>query len=366
MPASVQTIITPTLEKISVALEPANNGLHSLMLLLKADKLQGLDPWVDGTLQKMSTAELQTHNLVLIGLHYAVFPERSWPSFPAYLERLETIDPLILRDRMLEIYFNMPCQDEEKNGHVDQEMVLRSAESYIRFLESRFGADLVDPDLETQAYTYVINPTAMKRLIASHMRHMWEKYLADEWARVEPMLNASVRAFQEIDLQQMTRLEAAEFVTGQDVAKERWVHWLEKSQRLVFMPSAHVGPYFGQFKQGETMGLVFGARLPEGSTVSAPDLSRQEIVVRLSALADDTRLQIMQLIYEEGELNSQEIMHTLSLSQSAASRHLKQLSANGLLSERRCDGAKCYSLNEERIGSTLQALAVFLTGTPFP
>ncbi len=366
MPASVQTIINPKLKKISVALEPANNALHSLMLLVKAEKLQGLDPWVEHTLQEMSTAEFQTHQLVMIGLYYAISPERSWPSFPAYLERLETIDPLILRDRLLENYLHMPCQNEEKYGNVNRETVLHSADHYIRFLESRFGEDLIDVELESQAYTYAINPTAMKRLIASHLRTMWEKYLAEEWARVEPMLKASVRAFQEVDFENLSHQQAAEFVTGQDVSQAHWLKWLEKSDRLIFMPSAHVGPYLGQFKQGQTMGLVFGARLPEGSSVSAPDLSRQEIVVRLNALADDTRLQILRLIYEDGEHSSQEIMQTLSLSQSAASRHLKQLSANGYLAERRCDGAKCYSLNEEKIGSTLQALAIFLTGTPFP
>jgi DNA-binding transcriptional ArsR family regulator len=52
-------------------------------------------------------------------------------------------------------------------------------------------------------------------------------------------------------------------------------------------------------------------------------------------------------------------MEQLNLSQSAASRHLKQLSATGYLSERRCAGAKCYRLNPERIEATLRATAAF-------
>jgi DNA-binding transcriptional ArsR family regulator len=108
--------------------------------------------------------------------------------------------------------------------------------------------------------------------------------------------------------------------------------------------------------------VLFGARLPEGTQFQAPDLSRTEIVVRLSALADDNRLQILKLILEQGELSSQEIMASLEFSQSAASRHLKQLSATGYLSERRCNGAKCYQLNPERIENTLQAVSNFLLG----
>jgi ArsR family transcriptional regulator len=110
------------------------------------------------------------------------------------------------------------------------------------------------------------------------------------------------------------------------------------------------------------MGLVFGARLPEGALIDAPDLSRAEMLVRLNALADDTRLRILKLVADQGEQRSQDIMNRLELSQSASSRHLKQLSATGYLNERRCEGAKCYSLNPERLEDTLCAIRNFLLG----
>jgi DNA-binding transcriptional ArsR family regulator len=108
------------------------------------------------------------------------------------------------------------------------------------------------------------------------------------------------------------------------------------------------------------MWVIFGARIPEGVQFDAPDLSCAEIVVRLSALADDTRLRLLRLVTEEGELRSQEIMSRMGLSQSAASRQLKQLSATGFLNERRCEGAKCYNLNPERVKDTCNALSGFL------
>ena len=94
--------------------------------------------------------------------------------------------------------------------------------------------------------------------------------------------------------------------------------------------------------------------------MTSPDLSRSELLVRLNALADDTRLRILQAIHEAGELCSQEIMVRLNLSQSAASRHLKQLSATGYLSERRREGAKCYSLEPDRIEDVLTAVSSYL------
>jgi DNA-binding MarR family transcriptional regulator len=67
------------------------------------------------------------------------------------------------------------------------------------------------------------------------------------------------------------------------------------------------------------------------------------------------------LLSQQGELCSKDIISELDLSQSAASRHLQQLSATGYLSERRVEGAKCYSLSLERIQDTFQALEYFLS-----
>jgi DNA-binding transcriptional ArsR family regulator len=53
-------------------------------------------------------------------------------------------------------------------------------------------------------------------------------------------------------------------------------------------------------------------------------------------------------------------MLRLDLSQSAVSRHLRQISAAGYITERWHDGSKCYRLNRERINDTLQALKRFL------
>ena len=96
--------------------------------------------------------------------------------------------------------------------------------------------------------------------------------------------------------------------------------------------------------------------------MSAPGLNRSDILVRLNALADDVRLRILKLLKDDVELRSQEIIEKLELSQSAASRHLKQLSATGYISERRCTGAKCYLLNPERIDNSLKAISSYLLG----
>jgi ArsR family transcriptional regulator len=184
--------------------------------------------------------------------------------------------------------------------------------------------------------------------------------MAREWERVKPMLQTSVQAFQLIEFNKMTKLEAARWITGQALEEKDWEGTLASAEQVIFVPNAHVGPYLGTFKSGKILWLLFGARLPKGAQIEAPELSVNEILVRLSALNDEQRLRILKYISERGELRSNDIIQNLGLSQSAASRHLKQLSATGYLSERRCDGAKCYALIPERIEDSLQAIRAFL------
>ncbi|TEU18521.1 MAG: metalloregulator ArsR/SmtB family transcription factor [Anaerolineales bacterium] len=360
----------PSAAAVSVALEPAQNAVHSLVLLAKAEDVSGLSDWVTGTAHALTPSERRQHKLVTIGFHYAIVPEQSWSSFPAYVDHLATGNPQALRDKMLAAYAKIPsladCEKQvwyDEPAPIDLEAILKDVDSYLDFLRERFDAEHLDVELEAQAYSYVVDPPAMQELIVSHLRKMWDEYLASEWERVAPMLQDAVKAFQQIDLSNMSKFEAAQLIAGQELEREKWERKLERAEKVVFVPSAHVGPYLGKlWAGGDTFWMLFGARLPEGVAFDAPDLSRAEIVVRLSALADDNRLRILKLISENGELSSQDIMASLGLSQSAASRHLKQLSASGYLSERRCNVAKCYQLNPERIEKTLQAVSNFLLG----
>lgn len=368
MPGQEDFIEIPEAAPVSVALEPAQNALHSLVLLAQAEDLSGLSDWVTRTADALTLRERKRHKLVFFGLYFAMLPEQSWPSFPAYVDYLATRNPTTLRDKMLAVYARHPLLTNGENRvwydephPIDLEVILKDVDSYLDFLRERYDMTKLDAEIEAQAYSYIVDPPAMQDLVVSHLRKMWDEYLAPEWERVEPMLQDAVRAFQQVDFSKMSKFEAAQLISGQELEREKWAQKFERAERIIFVPSAHVGPYLGKlWAGGDTLWVFFGARLPEGVQFHAPDLSRAEIVVRLSALADDNRLQILKLISEKGELSSQEIMASLGLSQSAASRHLTQLSATGYLSERRCNSAKCYTLNPNRVEDTLRAISAFL------
>ncbi|MBN1316073.1 MAG: winged helix-turn-helix transcriptional regulator [Anaerolineales bacterium] len=364
-------LVRPSLPSITVSLEPALNAVHSILLVCKADSHSGLGDWIYRTAKALSQRKRRRLRLVMIGLHYAIEPEASYPSFPAFVDHLATRDPRYLREKLLRAYAGIVACDKEETStpldyeSIDWNSVLANVDNYLAFLDSQFTGCHIDRELEAQAYSYVIDPPAMQDLIVSQLREMWQDYLQPEWTRVEPILLDAVRAFKQIDFSEMDRIEALRLVTGQDLAANmstQKIQWINSAERLIFIPSTHIGPYLGTYHDESAFKIIFGARLPEGVLFDAPHLSRNEIVVRLNALADDTRLQILKLTLEQGEQRSQDIMEVLDLSQSAASRHLKQLSATGYLIERRCQGAKCYKLNEERIKDTLKAVENFLVG----
>jgi DNA-binding transcriptional ArsR family regulator len=346
---------------LSVALEPAQNVLNSLILLNAAEKFSGLDEWVTRTAARMSPVERHRNALVVEGLYYAVQPDRRWPSFSAYVEDLAARDPVALRDRLL-WNISRACLSKTPVGErpallAEPEALLSSVDTYIRYLEA--NSFEFDPALETEAHALFGDPPRMKDLIVSHLNAIWHERMAAEWERVKPILQESVAAFQQIDFRRMSGFEAMRLVTGQE-PHEKWHNWIAASRQIIFVPSAHLGPYLRSFKEDRLLWVLFGARLPEGVRASSSALGRADLLVRLGALTDDTRLRILALLSQQDELCAQDIMLQLDLNQSAASRHLRQLSAAGYITERRRDVAKCYSLNRERIGDTFRALEQFL------
>ncbi len=356
------TIEQPARERLEVALEPVRNAIASMMLVVFDHITPGTGTWLDRIRETLSKEELARHKLVIIGFFHAILPDQEWGSFPEYMNYLAASDPTSLRDRMLKTYEHVciACDEALLEEEVDWPAILDSVNSYVSFLITRFGEDLVDEDLETKAYQYVIDPPAMKKLIVEHLGWFWNTHLAEEWDRAVPLLNGSANAFQNSELDHMSRLEAARYITGQDLDETTWAETLEKADHLLFIPNPHIGPYVTKIHMGKGLGILFGARQPEDAGVRIPELDRADIAARMSAIADDTRLRILQMIGVGGELRSQDVMDQIELSQPSVSRYLTQLTATGYLQERRVNGAKAYALNRDRIEKTLKAVHKFL------
>jgi DNA-binding transcriptional ArsR family regulator len=356
-------VFAPPTAKVQViiALEPAYNALSSLMLLSHPDERSGFSEWVTKTAAALPAERARTHHMIFSAL-FALDPTDS-VSFPALLDKLAEEDPIKIRNRAMEW-----VHEKELNGlqPPNPETILNDRQVYLGFVQQvhneRSGEKDIpfESDLYDDAHALLSDPPAMKALLLSHFHWMWNEIMRPEWERVQTMLQESVDAFQQLDLSHLNALDAVRLVTGRDVSGI-WDEWPEE---IVFIPSAHIGPYLTRFDVpgGKSCRLIFGARLPEGARAKSPALSRSELLVRLSALADDTRLQILELLTQHEELCAQDVVKMLDLSQSAASRHLRQLTATGYLIERRREVAKCYTINPQRMEDTLRALKGFVRG----
>ena len=358
---SPDAIILPEVSTVAIRLDQVQTFINSMVLIKTSEELSGLNPWVYETAAALTEDQREQHNLVIIGFHYSIVPTRYWKDFPTFLAHLESRDPIALRDQVLDFYLGYkPSEAVEKAIDATKESLLADLDFFLDYLRSKFAEESIDIKIESRAFELLNEPSQMKNEIVTHLRFMWEEYYQAEWDRIRPMLADAVMAFEEIDFSGMSRAETVKYITGKDTIGCIEETLKENVHNLVFVPSAHNGPYLGRFQYKNTEGIIFGARLPKDTEIHAPDLSRNDITIRLSALADDLRLQILKLLAEEGEMKSQEVMERLELSQSAASRQLNQLSATGYLNSRRCSGAKCYSLNSERIQDTLRAVGAFL------
>jgi DNA-binding transcriptional ArsR family regulator len=245
---------------------------------------------------------------------------------------------------------------------IDPDVLLDSKEGYIELINSFFvnkGEDC-NKELIASAYDYMVDPEAARRFIVEHLKTMWSKYLETEWNRVRPVLYETAAVFDQLDLSDLTPLEAIQAVTGRDMT----AFWKDdETEELIFVPSTHTGPYMSQWGMDEKRRtfIIYGARVPEGVETTSTELSLRDLLVQFTALADDSRLRILSLLTHHRELSSQDFQQMLDLSQSAASRQLRQLVATGYLNERRRDLNKVFSLNPQRVQETAAAMRILLS-----
>lgn len=367
MPTPTQDFIrTSPYVPVSITLEPALNVLNSLIILTKREHMPGTPQWISDAAALLTPEQLQTHRLVFIGLYHVLPVEGGHNSFLDYVNNLAQRDPQTMRDTLLNMYLtHPPIPLPEELATPKARELLADVEYFIDYLRLTYPPGSVFEEIEREAHRLLNHPKEMHTVIVTHLREMWTHIFAKEWVKIEPMLQESVNAFRQVDLSQATLSEAVRLVTGQE-PQEGLEHWLESIEELIFVPSAHVGPYLGKlgtWQSGrKTLWLFFGARLPQGVKAVSPELSRSELLVRLNALSDDTRLRMLKLIADSGELCAPEIQVRLDISQPATSRHVRQLAATGYLHERRVEGAKCYSLNRLRVEETMQAIEQYLLG----
>lgn len=358
-----------------VTLAPAYNVLTTMSLINTIEHTADLDDWIIRTVDQLDNDLLEQHHLVFWGfglesLANAVDVDMATAEFPVYLNALKTADSEQLRDRIWQtmrhsthVHLYMDAEPEFVPANI-----LENKEQYIAFIDEMLkkfaDADKpVPPQIYARAYDLLVDAAALQALLITHLTDMWENTLAAEWQRIRPLLEDCVAALQQIDLPHQPVFDLIQTVAKRDLRTIFKEEELLKFRQIQFIPSIHNGPYILWSGKGDILRLTFSAYIPETAATttsrSASQLSQAELLNRLKALADKNRLQILEVLGQEGELSAQDMMNRFQLSKSAVSRHLRQLYANNLISERRVsDGVKkFYRLNPDSAKTILNALA---------
>ena len=370
MMSDQEFIFAPPSVQVDFEIVPLDNNFNSLYILFQADELSGFGEWTYRTYEAMSEERRHKHSVVFEVLNKGFDDECGAKTFPEYMTLAKACDPQAFRNQIGEHVLKMAQEMGDGQYAFNLEETLATKDNFMKTMRDGLGAKFSHKGYDAaamyplfeDAYDLLAeNPAQAIEYAVDHMHYMWTNYLRDEWKRVEPMLQEAVEAFNQVDFVGKTATEIFQTVTGRRDLTAVWPH-LEESKHLVFMPSAHIGPYVSTYMRDNKTYIVFGARMPEGVRAKSAALSRSELLIRINALADNTRLAILELLTRHDELFAQDIMQMLDLSQSSASRHLRQLTATGFLVERRQDVAKCYSLGMERVEDTLNALKLFFGG----
>jgi uncharacterized membrane protein len=353
---------------IRVALEPVGNALNSFALLNDVERTSGLNVWVSQTAHALTSEQRHAHKLIFEGLRDALTPQPDEPNFPSYLHNLTELNPFLVRKMVIE-----PLRSRFSRlvsyATPDTKRLFNDVEAFLYCVKQVQGESVFDEALQREVHALLQDPTALQNFILSHLETMWKTTFTAEWRRVQSSLRWQVEMFTR-SLNEEAPLEETFFTfTGRplpgDIAKE-----ITDASQVVLVPSWHTGrhitlwdgvPFNGRSDwNGKERMLVFFSEPPnyDVEALHSTPVGRSELRARLNALADDTRLRILELLAQQDELSAQDLIATLDLSQSSVSRHLKQLVGMGYLYERRGgEGAnKTYRLSSFYIKRTADAI----------
>jgi DNA-binding transcriptional ArsR family regulator len=125
-------------------------------------------------------------------------------------------------------------------------------------------------------------------------------------------------------------------------------------QRITLAPSAFLWPRV-LVEPGPTWPAAVFYPLPERSATNGSDAGETALLATLRALADPTRLTILQLVIDRPR-STQELAQLVSMSESAVSQHLRQLRSAGVVTARRDGHYVLYEVCAGRLRKSATAL----------
>ena len=192
-----------------------------------------------------------------------------------------------------------------------------------------------------------------------HLRYMWRTYFRPEWER-QHYLQSMADNLNSRDWRIDTAEEAVQAFLRRPVPNFIG-RQLGDVHHLVFCLTPFIELQAAKFDDPHTL-WIFVASNPRKLPMRYEPIQRTEVMRVASALADDSRLQILEMLAAFGPMRSQELIDKLQVSQPTVSRQLKQLKNTQFINEKRDGNAsKIFELNPERLGEVMFMLETLLS-----
>jgi len=219
-------------------------------------------------------------------------------------------------------------------------------------------AGTLGPQARRAAALLFDDPARLVDRFTSLLEGYWEEAFAEEWDRIEPKLAESVElagrqiagdgmyAFV-LSLAPQLRVDPGGRSFGLDVPHDHRV-LIGPENRLLLVPSVYAWPH---------VRINCDAPWPLSVVYRAPFLVKglgratpPQLVQLLKALADPTRLRILELLAKQPR-STQELAPLVGLTDAGASKQLRLLAAAGLLKTKREGYYVVYSLEPEKLAT---------------
>jgi DNA-binding transcriptional ArsR family regulator len=353
----IETAVSLPLDLVSV-----------LSLLYRAVPGSGLDPWlIDARTRLPDSVRSDLDLLHGFSGRLLYYPEEPVMRFePLRRDRhAASFDDLIAFMRALpDTDFREMVEHALQRVHADREMRWKAPADEEAWRRALLPA-LTTANLD-EVMALVADPAVLKRRTIAMYEGVWDAVYRDARATEAPLLREAASRGEVFADRGFADAYAA--LTGQRVPEV-----LDRPPptftRVAFCPSAHLGEFVSYIAYEPDLVVFFAApqligRSRErdaatdsvGTTDAAPTTAEPDLLEAARALADPTRLRMLDLLLED-ELYAQEIVGRLGVAQSAVSRHLAQLERAGIVTVDLRRGAKYYAVDPDRLEAIAAALS---------
>ena len=339
------------------------NLFHALAQALIAPKFEGFDQWMYTT-NSLLPPDLKADMEIVIAFMQISSTFNAWLiefsdddpmrcDFSAFVTKLEALTEKDFHDFLLsglDVWLTRHAKDS------NAEVSLPSLEdsNAVRVLLQDME---IDEEYLDQGVRLICSPAGLKDRFTCGLTRFWEEFYREEYERSLPVMERSVACHRNrnYDGNLPTVFTA---VTGRLFPEG--LHEFQDAERVIFIPSCHIGPYVFHYNIAELRSLLvllYNCR-PTGGRRDEQIPRVENLFAPLKALADETRLQILSILNGR-ELYAQQIVERMDISQPAVSRHLQLMVASGMLNVRREESMKYYSINEETLADLAASLRRF-------